>query len=101
MDIGAEGVHPNSKQATGLDARALRAKWPAQFLSHWYGISYTEYVFECHCLLYNYSQIPPYFVILDSDKDDDNDNNNDNNDDDSNDKNDNDNNNYNNSSDDD
>ena len=26
-----------SKQATGLDARAPRGKWPAQFMSHWYG----------------------------------------------------------------
>ena len=51
-------------------------------------ISYTEYVFECHCLLYNYGQIPPYFVILDNNNDDDdNDNNynNDNNDNDNND----------------
>ena len=53
-------------------------------MSHWYGISYTEYVFECHCLLYNYGQIPPYFVILDNnnnnnyDYDYDNKNNNDN-----------------------
>ena len=29
-------------QATGLDARASRVKWPAQFMSHWYGILFTE-----------------------------------------------------------
>ena len=55
-------------------------------MSHWYGISFTEYVFECHCLSYNYGQIPPYFVILYNNNDDDN------NDDDNNDNNDNDNN---------
>ena len=61
-------------QATGLDARA-------QFVSHWYGILFTEYtyIFECHCLSYHYGQIPPYFVILDNNNDyDDNDNNNNN-----------------------
>ena len=30
------------KQATVLDARASRVKWPAQFMSHWYGILFTE-----------------------------------------------------------
>ena len=30
------------EQATGLDARASRVKWPAQFMSHWYGILFTE-----------------------------------------------------------
>ena len=72
----------------------------AVYMLHWYGISYTEYVFECHCLLYDYGQIPPYFVILDNNNDDDNDNNDKN--DDNNDKNDNndDNNNYNNNNDD-
>ena len=29
-------------QATVLDARASRVKWPAQFMSHWYGILFTE-----------------------------------------------------------
>ena len=29
-------------QATGLDARASRVKWPAQFMSHWYGILFTD-----------------------------------------------------------
>ena len=67
-------------QATGLGARASRVKWPVQFMLHWYGISFTEYVFECHCFSYNYGQIPPYFVILDN-NDDDNDNYNNDNDD--------------------
>ena len=31
-----------SGQATVLDARASRVKWPAQFMSHWYGILFTE-----------------------------------------------------------
>ena len=56
---------------------------------HWYGISFTAYVFECHCLSYNYDQILPYFVILDNNNDDDNDNNNDDDDNDNNDYNDN------------
>ena len=30
-------------QATGLDARASRVKWPAQFMSHWYGILFIEW----------------------------------------------------------
>ena len=34
-------VH-NMEQATVLDARASRVKWPAQFMSHWYGILFTE-----------------------------------------------------------
>ena len=34
--------HMASPQATGLDARASRVKWPAQFMSHWYGILFTE-----------------------------------------------------------
>ena len=58
-------------------------------MSHWYGISFIEYVFECHCLSYNYGQIPRYCVTLNNDDDDDDDddddidnNNNDNNDDD-------------------
>ena len=29
-------------QATVLDARASRVEWPAQFMSHWYGILFTE-----------------------------------------------------------
>ena len=59
-------------------------------MSHWYGISFAEYVFECHCLSYNNGQIPSYFVTLENDNDDDNDNNDsDNNDDDNNDDNDN------------
>ena len=29
-------------QATVLDARASRVKWPAQVMSHWYGILFTE-----------------------------------------------------------
>ena len=33
---------PIMQQATGLDARASRVKWPAQFMSHWYGILFTE-----------------------------------------------------------
>ena len=41
--------------------------------------SFNEYVFECHCLSYNYGQTPPYFVILDNNNDNDN-NNDDNND---------------------
>ena len=52
-------------------------------MSHWYGILFTGYVFECHCLSYHYGQTPPYFVILDNnndDDDDDNDNKNNNND---------------------
>ena len=73
------------QQATGLDARASRVKWPAQFMSHCYGISFTEYVFECHCLSYNYGQIPSYFVILKNNNDNDN-NDDDNNDDDNNDR---------------
>ena len=32
----------NCKQATVLDARASRVKWPAQFMSHWYGILFIE-----------------------------------------------------------
>ena len=80
-------------QATGLDARVSRVKWPAQFTSHWYGISFTEYVFECHCLSYNYGQIPPHFVILDNNNEDDNDDNNDDGINDDNDSNNNDNNN--------
>ena len=79
----------NVLQAMDLDARASRVKWPAQFMWHWYGISFTEYVFECRCLSYNYSQIPPYVGILDNNNgdddnndinDDDNDNNDNNND---------------------
>ena len=31
-----------NQQATVLDARASRVKWPAQFMSHWYGILFTE-----------------------------------------------------------
>ena len=31
-----------SKQATVLDARASRGKWPAQFMLHWYGKLFTE-----------------------------------------------------------
>ena len=31
-----------TRQATVLDARASRVKWPAQFMSHWYGILFTE-----------------------------------------------------------
>ena len=30
------------QQATVLDARASRGKWPAQFMSHWYGKLFTE-----------------------------------------------------------
>ena len=30
------------RQATGLDTRASRVKWPAQFMSNWYGILFTE-----------------------------------------------------------
>ena len=30
-------------QATGLDARASRVKWPTQFMSHWYGILFIEW----------------------------------------------------------
>ena len=41
-------------------------------MSHWYGISFTEYVFECHYLSYNFGQIQPYFVILDDNYEDDN-----------------------------
>ena len=33
---------PQYRQATVLDARASRVKWPAQFMSHWYGILFTE-----------------------------------------------------------
>ena len=33
----------NHIQATVLDARASRVKWPAQVMSHWYGILFTEY----------------------------------------------------------
>ena len=51
-----------------------------QFMSHLYGILFTEYVFECRCLSYHYDRIPPYFVKLDND-DDDNNNDNNNNDD--------------------
>ena len=53
-------------------------------MSHWYGISFTEYVFECTCLSYDYGQIPPYFVKLDNNNDNDNDNNDDDNNDDDN-----------------
>ena len=51
-------------------------------MSHWYGILFTGYVFECHCLSYHYGQTPPYFVILGNNNDDDydNDNKNENND---------------------
>ena len=35
---------PNQGQATGLDARASRVKWPAQFMSHWYGILFIEWL---------------------------------------------------------
>ena len=34
---------PQLRQATGLDARASRVKWPAQFMSHWYGILFIEW----------------------------------------------------------
>ena len=50
--------------ATGLDASASRVKCPAQSMSHCYGISFIEYVFECHYLSYHYGQISPYFFIL-------------------------------------
>ena len=30
-------------QATGLDATASRVKWPAHFMSHWYGTLFTEW----------------------------------------------------------
>ena len=36
------GPRLNIRQATVLDARASRVKWPAQFMSHWYGILFTE-----------------------------------------------------------
>ena len=50
-------------------------------MSHWYGILFTGYVFECHCLSYDNGQTPPYFVIPDDNNyDDDNDNKNNNND---------------------
>ena len=39
-------------------------KCPAQSMSHCYGISFIEYVFECHYLSYHYGLIRPYFVIL-------------------------------------
>ena len=68
LSLNRIGAHV--KQAMGLDARASRVKWPAQFMSHWHGISFTEYVFECHCLSYSYGQIPPYFVILDNNNND-------------------------------
>ena len=46
--INAHSVHYNLSasqhvQATGLDARASRVKWPAQFTSHWYGILFIEW----------------------------------------------------------
>ena len=47
-------------------------------MSHWYGILFTGYVFECHCLSYHYVQTLPYFVILDNNNDDDDDYDNDN-----------------------
>ena len=34
--------HSLREQATVLDARASRVKWPAQVMSHWYGILFTE-----------------------------------------------------------
>ena len=60
-------------QATGLDAMASRVKCPAEFMSHWYGISFTGYVFECYCFSYHYGQTPPYFVILVNDNNNDDD----------------------------
>ena len=36
------GFDSLGQQATVLDARASRVKWPAQFMSHWYGILFTE-----------------------------------------------------------
>ena len=63
-DLGKKSLHFTASricicamhvvQATGLDARTSRVKCPAQFMSHRYGISFTEYVFECHCLSYHY-----------------------------------------------
>ena len=35
-------LNHKGQQATVLDARASRGKWPAQFMSHWYGILLTE-----------------------------------------------------------
>ena len=38
----ADWKHHSRQQATVLDARASRVKWPAQFMSQWYGILFTE-----------------------------------------------------------
>ena len=42
VTIQNQTLHNYWQQATVLDARASRVKWPAQVMSNWYGILFTE-----------------------------------------------------------
>ena len=50
--------------SNGSWRQGIKGKCPAQFISHCYGISFIEYVFESHYLSHHYDQISPYCVIL-------------------------------------
>ena len=50
--------------SNGSWCQGIMGKCPAQFMSHCYGISFVEYVFESHYLPHHYGQSSPYCVIL-------------------------------------
>ena len=68
---GETNIPPSSREydynintSKGYWCQGIMGKCPAQFMSHCYGISFVEYVFESHYLPHHYGQISPYCVIL-------------------------------------